>query len=63
MKPVLPDKDRLPQACGSRTAMDGSFASLDLAIPVSCPDAYVWSKTYMPSVFINEHSKKSAINT
>jgi len=40
MKPVLSDKDRLPQGCGGRAAMDGNFACLDLAIPVSYPDAY-----------------------
>jgi len=40
MEPVLPDKDRLPQGCGGRAAMDGSFACLNLAIPVSCPNDY-----------------------
>jgi len=41
MEPVLPDKDRLPQGCGGRAAMDGSFACLDWVMPDSCPDAYI----------------------
>jgi len=41
MKQILSDKDRLRQGCGGRAAMDGSFACLDLAIPVSCPVGHV----------------------